>query len=349
MRKGLLFLVVSFIIAGNIFSQITITSDDFPSVGDTYVNASDESPANADPGSPGPNQSWNFTGFMEDFTSSSNFVTPGSTPFSSLFPDANLATNTGDTIFSFIKLNTDKAASLGIVIESVFSGNLVNNYVPEELIADFPLNYQDEWIDEYYYEFFTDPGIPGVDSTRFKSEITSEVEVDAWGTVTIPLGTFNALRLSEVRTSVDSSWAKVAGIWMLQFTTTTMSYNYEWWTNEAPVGPFLASMSSTDNFTTIDDATWVKDAFVNVPEANDENTLGIYPNPASDYLYISTGKTTNQSLMVINSAGQVVIKRELYGAKKHQIDIAELPQGMYHCIVVEDESGTVVSGSLMVR
>lgn len=350
MKKSILLLCGAIFIAFMGYGQITLTSDDFPSVGDGYIYASDENPGSAaDPGSSGGNQVWDFTGLSEDFTSTTEFVSPGSTPFGSIFPAANMATNSGDTIFTYMHRDNDKATTLGLVIESLVTGNFVNNYIPGETIADFPLQYQDEWTDEYYFEFYLDPGIPGIDSTRYKSDVTKEVVVDAWGTVTIPLGTFNALRLKEVSTSVDSSWAKVGGIWMLQFATTTTSYFYEWWTNEAPVSPFVASMSSSDNFVTIDDATWVKDVFVGLEENGVSEKLTVYPNPATDHIFIKTGKYKDvKDLRITNNAGQLVKELKIAGGGDVRIDISTFPQGVYHCILVGSER-EILSGSFLVR
>jgi hypothetical protein len=335
MKRSLLLTFIALFAAAFSYSQITITSGDMPSPGDGYNYASDENPTSVSPGSPGGNQSWDFTGLTEDFTSSTQFVTPGSTPFSSLFPEANLATNSADTIFTYMHVDSDEANTLGLVIESEVTGNFVNNYVPGETFANFPLEYQDEWTDEYYWEFFVDPGVPGIDSFRYKSDVTRESVVDAWGTVSIPMGTFNALRINEMSTSIDSTWAKVAGIWMLQFTATTTNYFYEWWTNEAPVAPFVASMSSPDNFTTIDEVTWVKDVFVGVPEDNTDNVSAtIYPNPASEHITIETGIEMETEIIIMDNTGRVVAKEMTDEKGVLKMSLPSLARGIYTFMAV---------------
>jgi hypothetical protein len=73
-------LIIAALATASVFGQITINPGDFPSVGDHYVWASDDMPAGVSPGSPGANQTCNFTGMLDDYPSDAIFVTPASTP-----------------------------------------------------------------------------------------------------------------------------------------------------------------------------------------------------------------------------------------------------------------------------
>jgi len=347
--KTFTLLIVSILVSASAFSQITINSGDFPSVGDHYVWASDDMPAGVSPGSSGANQTWNFTGMMEDYISDAIFVTPASTPYASNYPGANIATNTDDTVYSYMIKNSSKASVLGTVVVPSSGDPLIFNTYPEELLAQYPVNYLDEWEEDFYSEYFISTGQPGVDSMRFKSDKEKDVIVDAWGTVTIPLGTYNALRVKETEVSYDSTWFKIAGVWMLQFTSTDTYYSYEWWTNQGPIAPFVVNMSSSDDFATIDDITWVKDFQVGVDELSAQNSLSVYPNPASDHVIIQTEEKDGYNVRIINSAGQVVQHNEIQGKDIFRLDISGLASGLYHCVITNKTDGTMNSGLFSVK
>lgn len=342
-------LIVSFLVSVTAFGQVTITSGNFPSVGDHFVWATDEEPTGVSPGSPGANQSWNFTGLNEDFVSDAIFVNPAATPYASNFPEANIATNTDDTVYSFMLKNSNKASFLGTVVVGTSGDPLIINTMPEELFADYPVNYLDEWDEEFYNEYYVATGQPGVDSMRFKSAKEKEAVVDAWGTLTIPLGTYNVLRVKETEVSHDSTWFKIGGMWMLQFTSMNTYYYYEWWTDQAPIAPFIASMSSMDDFATVDDVTWVKDFLVGVDEFSVENSFSIYPNPANDHITLRTDGKNNHSVTIINSAGQVMQHTEIQGKDVFRLDVSGLVAGLYHCVITSKTDGTMKSGLFSVK
>ena len=76
---------------------------------------------------------------------------------------------------------------------------------------------------------------------------------------------------------------------------------------------------------------------------NDLNSakLNVYPNPATDFLYLEFVQTDNFILEVIDMTGKVVISDKVY-EKKERIDISELNDGLYF-IKVTNQSESFVS------
>ncbi|NCB70048.1 MAG: T9SS type A sorting domain-containing protein [Bacteroidia bacterium] len=62
-----------------------------------------------------------------------------------------------------------------------------------------------------------------------------------------------------------------------------------------------------------------------VQSANAE--ILIYPNPASDYIYVKT--TDNQTIQIINISGATVISQKASDNRETQIHIANLAKGVY--------------------
>lgn len=60
-----------------------------------------------------------------------------------------------------------------------------------------------------------------------------------------------------------------------------------------------------------------------------ENKINVYPNPASDYVYISSASAGLQSVQVVNMMGEVVLSASLNKTTDTRIDTRNLSQGNY--------------------
>jgi hypothetical protein len=84
--------------------------------------------------------------------------------------------------------------------------------------------------------------------------------------------------------------------------------------------------------TTID-SVFVID-FTSVAELGDKAKLLVFPNPASDLLYVDLSLKVmgDVSLEIISSDGRLVLGRNLTGSVKYleAINIAHLPKGLYY-------------------
>jgi len=73
----------------------------------------------------------------------------------------------------------------------------------------------------------------------------------------------------------------------------------------------------------------------------DENTISVFPNPASDYINVRTGDAAVKQLVIINSVGAVVSTVDVAdGSQEHRINTAHLPAGNY-ILRVHAEAGIV--------
>ncbi len=90
------------------------------------------------------------------------------------------------------------------------------------------------------------------------------------------------------------------------------------------------------------------DCWVGVEQA-DANTLGVavYPNPATDWLYLKYDNTHKITLEIFNLSGQKVLQHQ-HMAPKEGIEISHLPAGLYLLRFV-DELGNVATEKLVVE
>jgi len=89
---------------------------------------------------------------------------------------------------------------------------------------------------------------------------------------------------------------------------------------------------------------------VGIEETTIANQILIYPNPATDFLFIDLQQTYQQNInfTLYNLAGQAILVQENLVVEANQpirIDIEQLPKGMYFYKVAFD--GAVVSGALI--
>ena len=77
-----------------------------------------------------------------------------------------------------------------------------------------------------------------------------------------------------------------------------------------------------------------------IPVGVEENVAKVlvYPNPASDYLIIST--EGNYTVKMLNLSGQIVSEKQV--AETVRIDVKDLPNGIYF-IQIATEDGQVVT------
>ncbi|RMG86397.1 MAG: PKD domain-containing protein [Bacteroidetes bacterium] len=235
-------------------AQITLTADDFPAIGDVLITKSDTVNTNVNVGVPGPDQVWDFSQLTPQSFLPQSFVDPASTPSADAFPDATIAISTQGT-FSYAKVLPTKAESLGFSLD--LDGTGVYTAFPFQnpgTIAVFPLTYGTTFQDTFSFDV-TLVGDPqqGLDSIRVKQIATVEAEVDAYGTVITPNGSFEALRLVDSTTTVDSIWAYSSFLgWFLVQSGVTPSKDIQWFARESK-GPLVTLGFDTDgNITSVD-------------------------------------------------------------------------------------------------
>lgn len=83
----------------------------------------------------------------------------------------------------------------------------------------------------------------------------------------------------------------------------------------------------------------------NASQALQNETFGIYPNPAKDVVYIKTGHTLlqNATIKIVNSAGQTVLYKSQTG---NLLDISALQNGLYLMQIIYN--GKTASAKLLI-
>jgi len=343
-RYAMGILIILFFI-GAVNGQITITSNEWPTALGTewtYFFTEDTLgigiPVTV--GTTGGPQIWTFSEAMFPVgeTQTATIVDPTTTPYTSTFPTADHAWNffwqSGGASFSeYSYFQITSAAWLSLGYAGTFGGfSILEDNVPDDLVLEFPATLGTSWSSNYTVTTIPFPG-----STQFDSTSRSSM-IDAWGTVQLPTGSFDCLRIRDDEISYYNFY--IGGI--LQNSDTITYYTYSWITEQE--GWLVEVVSLEDepnpNFSLAEGVTFrttPPTGLSNTPSSliNDFVLNQNYPNPFNPTTRIeySISKATDLEINVYNLLGQKI--QVLFSGKQqagnHSVEFNgdDLPSGIY--------------------
>lgn len=346
--KRTLLLVAAAAMAVSANSQITVTNIHVVTSGKNVIQVSDTMPGSGImPGAPGTGLTWDFSTLANHDEDTLKFQNVGWTPYGANHSGSNLAAQQGSEDF-YIYLTND---ATGLYMDG-FSGDLMGTgsamHVPadpSEIIAQFPLNYGNSYSGYSAQEFTMDGSAMGADSLRVKFDMNKEVDVDSWGSVTTPMGTFDALRLNEYKMETDSVWAQMFGIWTLVSNSADTSTSFVWWTNDASAGFPLVELDYDSTAGTVRSASYLKSTpSIGIEEQTLESE--VYPNPARGMVNISFKENVAGTFYLYSSEGKLVHEQTV-NSNQLRFNAAEMSPGVYVYLV---KGGNGISqGRLVIR
>lgn len=312
-------------------SQAVIDAGLIPADGDKweveFVDA-----ANFQPGAAGANLSWDFSGIDRSQAQTLTFeiVPLMDAVGSNLFPNADFCWHLqGFNFYNYYQANTDSMSLLGVVAAG--SGQEINFLTtfsrPEDVIR-FPLSFQDSY---GYTSAFTS-GIPG--SITFEGQRTGTVEVDGYGTIITPFGTYtNVLRIKIVEQDNLSNAVETQYAWLQADNfTPLMVYNTSTDPEEMPSLYYARPVVVSD---------------IRALQTSTDLDVKILGNPSKHMLNISIDSEEILrafQVQLITTDGKVIhtdTHPSPY-AKKQQIAIPvqNLPSGLYFVRIVHANKST---------
>ncbi len=356
------FALTLFMVAGA-SAQITINSGDinttfgttntFYTVADTTGNG-----ITVDLGTSGGGQTWTFneTLFPGGSTTSQTIVDPAPTPFSSLFPTATFAffdSSPEDTtdFWSYGSVTSSEFRLLGGGFQSP-SDTLSTVFDPSELLAVFPLT-----------EGTTFTGTHTLTVEAFGAltvtETVKNAEVDGYGTLVLPLGSFDCLRLREVRTTFST--VTFGGQVIFQDTTQNILYNFIVG-GSVGIGATVTGLvgDTNPNFTAATSVSFSTGAVTAIEESEETIARGFeleqnYPNPfnPSTTIRYSLLEGADVILDVYNLAGQKVATlvngRQSAGTHNVTFDASDLSSGVYFYRLALDNGNEQVRRMILMK
>ncbi|GAB4455047.1 MAG: hypothetical protein OHK0036_18710 [Bacteroidia bacterium] len=341
--------LVMFVFSVSIQAQITITNASLPNIGDTVRYSIANINSVGDYTSTGTNYVWHFDTLKvigqdrRDFTNN--------TPYPFFSGPGKFGEKIADTIVS---QNIPGFGSVSItdfyqfyrnlptVFEVEGAGVKINSmpvpsfYLDSDELYLLPLYYGKRDSTTFKFSTATSTAIPIV----YKKSGYRITEVDGWGTITTPYGTFNCLRV------VTTQYSKDTIIFNSTFGSIPFGFNnyqrsYQWLSNteKIPILEVSGNINNMGNF--IPNMVRFRDNYrvVSVNEISEKSEhLNVYPNPASNVIKIpNIFRNSSVQIQIYNALGQLVfsLNEQNDFSDNIEIDISHLPNGRYFGKVID--------------
>ena len=331
-----------------LFSQISLTSADFASSGDT-VFMSRATDNTIDLLTTGANQNWDYSNLtpnsqaarvykgMSGVSILVNFVfgafAPTKYKASYYLPSTDLPVNQIGALLpvqisdlvQYSRKTTDSITLVGLSL--AIDGNEVP--IKSDTIETrykYPLNYGDVHSSRGYTKLDMNPFYDAI-WIQYRQRQT---EVDGWGSITTPYGTFDALRIKHTINEKDSLRFVLFGSPTWIPLPIPKSYIYEWITNgeKAPVLKVVTTLiGGNETVTSIE----YKDNNGILEVASNQIEIELYPNPVVDLISVKAD-FLNAFYSIIDAKGAIVAS----GKMGESINVSTLRSGHYELIVVSD-------------
>lgn len=344
-------------LSGLALAQITLQVNDFATAADT-IRLSLANPINIDLQNTGPNAIWDFSQLSAQsqtlvdynpigFGSLLILATYGpiaSTPYKATY--FNLTDDLPIDQFSaflpielsnlsqYTRRTNSQINSIGYSIDIQGQGVPFKSDTIETRYA-LPLQFNDTYTSRGYTYVDLNPAT----DIKFIQHRERISVVDGWGSLTTPLGTFNALRIRHDISENDSIYQTFFGTGSWFAPPSFVTTEYEWWTTgkkeclvRATVGGFGQNQTPTIEY---QDIYLGLDAGLSAPSF----AFSFYPNPAADWCYFQAAKPFD-FLEIMDASGRVVLRHE-NAALQGYFDISTLPNGTY-TVRIQAASGVAV-------
>jgi hypothetical protein len=359
MKKSLLFFSSILVGAMGMNAQITITTADVSAPFKMIQQAHDSVPT-VTPGSGGPSQTWNLSTLNTSALDTLEFLPPSFAPHATQFPTSNLAIHFyGNNAWGYLINSSGSLTILGQSAIMDFGGgpsDIVQKNTPAEILANFPSTYMTNFANNFTSDGTFYAGIAAgpftIDSLRRKSVITKTNNVDGWGSVTTPLGTFAALRFFEVKYNTDTTWvcSNALGGWQTSGplgpqVSSDSTKTYSWWANGIGFPLVQMNLDSTMAVKTVD---WLKATpTTGVNEYTSDKSIMVYPNPAQSEIHFGTDASKVTSIQIFDIAGRMIDAVEV-SSDISTYSTSKLANGAYTYSVIGRNNNTLDRGKFTI-
>lgn len=327
MKSAILFFGLSFGAALN--AQIFITSAHFIDVSDVVQLGIDSNPSISHT-PPGPNQTWDY-GELND--TSIDFIALGMAAWfsaASNFPTATLGTEDADGTQIFFRKTPEAFDLIGAYGDLAGTGtNTAIGFSPYQRQLSFPSTYGTSFENVSTINLLIDD-IEEADSVVVTITTHRFSEMDAWGTITTPFGTFPTIRQHIKDSTIQEATAYLFGFPVFNQSETAISHSYAFYTDAQNARYTLLQYTFDPEANLLENVQWQMAA----PILNNENNLNdqqatIYPNPANHQVNVKFEQSFSGELIVLDISGQIIFQKQYANLSHDFVDVNNWTAGVY--------------------
>lgn len=340
----------------DVSAQLEVSIVDFPAKYDTvrYTNSQDFA---TDFFQTGSDFSWDYSGLIgtsqtlldhkspddaDQLTAAffGSFVTPAyrasyylpatDIPINQL--DGFLPVNIENLYRFFRRTNTSlNIVGLSLVIEGF---GLSGRSDTIEIAYQLPMTFGDSWQSVGYTRLDFSIAFPA----QFAQYRQRSSEVDGYGTLTTPYGTFEAIRVHHTINEIDSLLIDLGGgVTPVAIPLTT--HEYEWWTNEQK-GPLLKVVANEIAGNEVVTSVQFRDSYQPDLVAGLQNngivSFSVFPNPVAEFCSVNAPESG--MVYVLDLSGKIVCEQPV-SAGKSLVNTTEWSSGTY-VVLFHSSQGT---------
>lgn len=323
-------------------AQITVNEEDVPVVYDVVIEAIDTVvDASITVGANG-STSWDYSALMAHDTVETFFVEIVNTPHAGTFPSSNLVAFQNGGTYTYFSKTSERLEVLGTSTSldlDTDTLDLIIKYDNPATLIEFPCTYQTTFTDTSKFSIGLPGsilGIPAVDSVAFGTTTYSTTEVDAFGELTTPLGTFDVIRLKTEDVSFDTTSFFFGGFSTVEGDSIgILSTDYTFWASQNGINFPVATLNLDS--TGIVGVNWLFDFTSSTQYATPTVDFQIGPNPTSEFMNLELKEDFQGSMEIVDFNGKLVFQQPLNTYKTNITTAGFLP-GQY-VLVLKSENG----------
>lgn len=335
----------------------TITSANFPVVGEAWLEYKDTNATNVVIQGTGAGLNWDYSAsFNVSDTTATLFESPSAAPFymnpSVNFPNADLAViDHLDSTATFFESN-----STGIYFDALYEPGVLSDpglglnldfidFNPNRLIVPAPFSLNDTRQNNAKFSLsFTPTGVP-IQIDMVQTSIQDFV-ADGSGTLITPMGTFaNVLRIKEFTYMVDSiSYTPPLAPDSVGIHDTTITYVF------LHANSHCMLMTADVDYMTgnVREASYYDPVVLVGEEENETLKVNAYPVPAKNEFYL-TQIRPGSSIQFFDYSGKLVNDINVSNLDRTvKVDTGDMAEGFYLYRVFNTKSGQYASGKFQV-
>lgn len=329
-------------------AQITIQGADLPKANDT-IRITSTNASSIDINATGANYTWNFSSLPSSGETLKEYKNALQTPYGLFFIGFNFFGTKGNDItfggfglkdlYDYYLIDNAQYAIRGLGF-TFQEAKLGASYSVNQRILKLPARY----LDSDSSNFSIAITIPNIG--QYKSSGTRAYEVDGWGNITTPYGSFDCIRVKSHIKGVDSLKVSISGF-NFSFGIPNERYEYSWYAKgqKLPVlqiegrfvsGNFLATSAYYRGYN--------KNTSTSI-STEQQLEWNIFPNPASKNCRITfDNQAIGGVLTVFDVSGRPVFT-QLIQQQQIDLDLSTFSSGMFSAVV--QKNGNLFSKQLV--